>query len=175
MPYLLLFFFSLVFYNHALAVTSQTNNLNDPIEIFSDTLHYFPKENRAVFEGKVEASQKDLHMRCKIMTVLFAGKTPAQTSDDHLPEDSKIKQIFLEGDVVIISPKERAEARRGEYVVETGVATLFDDVRLYQGESKLFGDKLVHNKNTGESLMTMTNHNKRVKGVFAPEDKQDGK
>ncbi len=173
MPYLVLFLFAVLFYNQAFA-TTQTNQENDPIEILSDTLHYFPKENRAVFEGKVEATQKDLQMHCKIMTVLFVGKTPVQTADDHLPEDSKIKEIILEGDVVIISPKERAEAKRGEYIVETGVATLFDDVKLYQGESKLFGDKLVHNKNTGESLMTMNNHNKRVKGIFVPEGKQNG-
>lgn len=171
---LLLLLLTILFYNDALGITSQTNHRDDPIEIMSDTLHYFPKENRAVFEGKVEATQKDLRMECKTMIVLFEGKNVVQTEGDRVPKDSKIKQINLEGDVVITSPKERAEAKRGEYIVETGIATLFDEVRIYHGESKLFGDKLVHNKNTGESLMTMKNHDKRVKGVFISEGKQDG-
>lgn len=153
-----------------LPVLTWAEDFSDDIEIFSDELHYFPKEDKAIFQGKVETYQKDMEMKSDRMIVLFEGKKHGSEGEE-MTRDSKVQQVNLEGNVVIITPKEKALAKRGEYIVETSIATLFDDVRLLQDGNWLYGEKFVYNRNTGESIMYAGSKNKRVRGHFKSEEK----
>jgi lipopolysaccharide export system protein LptA len=151
-----------------------------PVEIISDTLKYYPQKKIAVFEGKVEGSQGEMKINCEKMVLHMKStpgdsQTPADVKESNMLGSSKISRIELEGNVVIITEKDRAEADRGEYVVDSGMVYLYDNVKLQQGDNLVYGDKLDYNRNTGESLVTSSNKSKRVRGHFTPNDKSSSK
>lgn len=133
----------------------------EPIDITSNELIFYRKENIAVFTGNVIAVQGNTSVKADKMEVFFRAST--ERAEEKL---SKVKSINLKNNVEIITPQEKATATDGVYNAETGVFTLTDNVTLTQGETVLKGNKMVYDKNTEESLLT--SGNKRASARFVP-------
>jgi lipopolysaccharide export system protein LptA len=154
---------------NAYATDEVISNDDQPIEILSDMLRYIPDQNLAIFTGTVETTQGTMKLYCDIMRVEFYEKE----KDLKTTGTNKIKKIYVDGNVILITPTERAESERGEYDEKSSLLYLFDNVRLYQGENLLKGDKLTYSTITGESLLSSNQINKRVTGIFIPKKEND--
>lgn len=137
----------------------------EPIDITAQELIFYRAQNVGVFTGDVIAVQGTVTVKAKKMEVFF--KESAADSKETL---SKVKLINLKDDVEIITPKEKTKSSMGVYNVETGVFTLTGDVVMTQGETILKGDRMIYNKNTEESLLTVNGKivDKRVSAKFVP-------
>lgn len=140
--------------------------LDKKVEIDSDELKYYTEQSKAVFKGHVVAVHGDITLHANECVVLFEKR-------DDESKDNSVKSIELIDNVKIITPKEEIESRVGLYDTKKGTITLTGDVKLRQDKNTLYGDKLVHNVKTGESVLTSTSK-KRVKAVIIPEDKNSG-
>lgn len=154
---------------HANAVPNKPASNDDPIEILSDTLRYIPEENLAIFSGKVETTQGTMKLYCDVMKVKFYEKEESLNATTA----NKIKHIFVTGNVKLVTPTEKAESERGEFDEGKSLIYLFDNVRLYQGDNLLKGDKLTYSTITGESLLGSNKSTKRVTGIFIPKREND--
>ena len=151
-------------------------NLNY-IEITSDTLKYYPNDKKAIFEGKVEAVRGNVKIACDKMVANLKDETKSLMEDKSNTLDfsaSKIDNIEILKNVIIYNGREKAQANRGKYMVDTNIITLYENVKLFQSNNELFGEKLVYNLSTGESLIS-SESNKRVKGLFTPGNANESK
>jgi lipopolysaccharide export system protein LptA len=142
---------------------ASAQQFNKKVEIDSDELQYFTEANKAVFKGNVIASQGDMKLYSNECVVLFEKKGEKS-------EQNSVKSIELTGKVKIITPKEHIESDKGFYDTGKGTITLIGNVKLFQDKNTLYGDKLVHNVNTGESVITSSGKS-RVKAVIIPQEK----
>ena len=146
---------------------------NTPIEILSDEVLYLNNESKAIFTGKVEASQDDSKMWCDEMTVYF--NKPDENAGKKNLDNNKIDKILLDGNVRLESKEDKASSDHGEYKVKEDIFILRDNVILVQKKNTMYGDELVYRRKTGESLLKSKaqNNKKRVKAVIIPESDQE--
>ncbi len=155
---------------------------SSPINISSEELRVFKQKNIAIFDGKVHAIQDDLNLYCDSMTVFFEkNQTQNSTKDqENGVGKSKVEKVNFSGNVHIVTREESAKSQVGEYNVKTGIFTLTGNVELIQKKNTLYGNKLIYNKNTGESLLTNSTSGKvkkqeRVRAILIPEESSDKK
>lgn len=142
-----------------------------PIEILSDEVRYLNEESKAIFTGKVEATQDDYKMWCNEMVVLFSKGENKPSSIQDSEHASKIDKILLNGDVKIQTKEDTATSSYGEYSVADDIFILKENVVLIQQDNKMFGDELIYRRKTGESLLKShkSTNNQRVKAIIIPE------
>ncbi len=181
---ILMWLLALCLASQASLAEQQKKESSEPINISSDELRVFKNKNMAIFEGKVHAIQGDMSLYCDKMTVYFEEKTEQDDTAEVDEEDgigkSKVERINFIGSVNIVTPKENAKSELGDYNVKTGIFTLTGNVELIQQKNKLYGHKLIYNKNTGESLLTnktsgIVNKKQRVKAILIPEESSEKK
>ncbi|WP_448586212.1 LptA/OstA family protein [Thermaurantiacus sp.] len=133
-----------------------------PIDVNADRIEVLEAEKQALFTGNVRVRQGSLALDAQRIRVLYDQ-----------PERGRpvIRRLDAEGAVRIASPSERATARYGIYDVENRILTLIGGVELVQGQTRLDGNRLVINLETGRSTLDGRNAagdgGGRVTGRFA--------
>lgn len=134
----------------ALAQTIATSALRghdsrQPVDVDADRIEVLEAENFAVFSGNVRVRQGPLTLEAQRIKVAF--DRPAGGGDPVL------RRLDAEGAVRLISPSERASARFGIYDVESRILTLIGGVELLQGQTRLDGNRLTINLESGRSTL----------------------
>jgi lipopolysaccharide export system protein LptA len=153
-----------------------------PVEVTSDTLEVFQKENRAVFTGHVVAIQGEIRLKSDVMTVHYRkqaepgepkDKTKSATPGD--VQDSAIEKIDADGNVFLSTPQETASGATGTYEPQKHEIHLHDHVVLTRGKNVLKGEHLVYNLDSGQSELIAGNGKPaegktsgRVHALFVP-------
>ena len=148
------------------------NDSAAPIEIVADSMEWLNEQKIAIARGNADAVQGRYTLRAHVLTAHITDE-PNGTQQSN----SQISLIEAEGDVLLITPNERARGRVGVYDVRNKTAVLIGSVVLTQGENVLHGERLVMDLNTGRSRLEGSNEpnqksseSGRVKAIFNPEN-----
>lgn len=134
-----------------------------------DSLEYWEKDRQAVARGDAYASGKEKNIKSDVLTA-------------HFKEGAKgaleMKRADAYGHVVLTTPREQVTGDRGDYNVESGIATVAGSVKITREGNELNGGFAHVNLNTGISkLFGAAPGDKRggtrAYGSFIPE-KKDG-
>ncbi len=143
------------------------------IDISADRLEVRTKENKAIFEGGVDAVQGDLTLKADRVVVLYETKRPLGSGDSA----PTISRIDATGGVHLSSPSEKVDSQWGVYDLESRLITLGGSVVLHRGEVTVEGDRLLVDLKTGVTKLETadtgsgeTGGTGRVKGRFVPAD-----
>ncbi len=131
----------------ATPVVAQTSalkghNTDAPIDVDAARIEVRDADKQAVFSGDVKVKQGDLNLAADTVKVSYSnsgGPNPA------------IQRLDARGNVVVTSPSERAIGRTGIYDTVAKIITLLGDVVLVRGDSRLNGQRLTIDLNTGRS------------------------
>lgn len=154
-----------------------------PVEINSDQLEVLQQDNLAIFTGNVIAVQGTTKINSDKMVVHYRKKDAAPgapAAPAGAMDQSTVERIDFEGHVLLTTPKETASGDTGIYEVPKKLVYLNTNVVLTQGENILKGETLVHDFNTGKSVINSPFHTPqgpqapagRVRALFMPEKKQ---
>lgn len=156
------------------------HDTRSPIDISADRLEVRSKDDLAVFEGRVEAVQKDLTLKADRITVYY-DKTAGGAGSPGSPESPPISRIDAAGKVTLISPSETVAANWGVYDMIERIVTLGGAVVLNRGDVVVRGDRLQVNLDTGVTRLETVamgagggEEKGRVRGRFVPSDKKSG-
>ena len=144
--------------------------------IARDSLEYYEDQRLAVARGDALAIRDDRRVRADVLMAHFAAAKDEQRS-------SKMERIEAIGNVHLSTKTDIVTAKRGDYRLDTGLATVTGDVRITRGETQLNGDRAEVNLNTGQSRLINApgtqKTNERVRAIFVPtarrEDDTSGK
>ena len=143
------------------------------IDISADRLEVRTEDNKAIFEGGVEAIQEDLTLKADRVIVHYQAKKPLG-AEGGAPA---ISRIDVAGHVQLLSPSESVKSEWGVYDLEERLITLGGNVFLERGEAQLQGDRLLVNLDSGVTTLETadtgtagTGEPGRVKGRFVPAD-----
>jgi lipopolysaccharide export system protein LptA len=161
-----------------------------PTENFQakDSLEYWELKRMAVLRGDAVAVQADKTLKGDVLTAHFKDKSkdakPARSTSSSKPPAAGSKDSGLElqradayGHVRLTTPTEVITGDRGDYNLETGIATVSGSVKIIRdGGNQLEGGYAHVNLNTGVSKLFAgtpgaTDDGKRVQGLFVPQRK----
>ncbi len=132
-----------------------------PVQIRSDALKVLQKKRTAVFTGNVQTVQGDLRIRCKELTVRYAG-------DDAKEAKRDIEQMVFTGDVHILQGERRGHCERADYQRPAGRIVCTGDPWVVEGDNRITGDRIVYLLDADEVRVT------RPRAVLQlPEDRGD--
>lgn len=138
-----------------------------PIDVDADRIEVLDRENQAIFSGNVRVRQATLTLEANRVKVAFTR--PASG-------DPQMQRLDADGNVRINTPTERATSRFGIYDVERRILTLVGNVVLTQGTTKVQGNRLTINLNTGQTALDGSSATgqpgSRVQGRFAVPEKR---
>ncbi len=155
---------------------AQIGKSGGPVDIESDQLQVVDAERKAVFSGNVDAQQGDSRLKSRILTVYFGAKPAtavgASTGEALGSSFGEIERLVAEGDVLYLTPTERARGDVGVYEMKTDQITLTGGVVVTRGDNIIKGDRMVIEVATGKTTISsnaVTSTGKkppRVRGVF---------
>lgn len=122
------------------------HNSNAPIDIASDRIEVQDRADRAIWVGHVHAVQGDMTMDADRMTVAYQKATTPGS-------DPQIQRIDASGNVVVVSPSERARGNFGIYDLNKKLITLIGGVALTRGTNTVNGARLVIDLTTGKATV----------------------
>lgn len=128
-----------------------------PVEVAADTLSVDQSSGQAVFTGHVEIAQGEMRLSAEKVTVDYAG-------DDR----RRIRALLAEGDVLLVSGPDAAQAARASYDVENGIVTLHGEVLVSQGQNVLTGQEMTVDLATGTAQVAG-----RVRTILQPSGQGD--
>ncbi len=135
-----------------------------PIEILADRLVVEQAREVAVFTGNVEAVQGTLKLRADRLEVFYRLSGEGGT-----PSGQPVRRIVAEGNVVIASPEESAQAERAVYEVLEGRIRLDGGVVLASGENVIRGERLDIDLNRRQAVVSASPETGgRVRALFVP-------
>jgi lipopolysaccharide export system protein LptA len=123
----------------------KNHNSNAPVDITSDRIEVQDRQDRAVFVGRVHATQADMTLDAERMTVAYS-KSPGGG-------DPQIDRIDASGGVTVVDPTERATGNFGIYDLNRRIITLIGNVHLVRGGNTVNGARLVMDLNSGRSTV----------------------
>ncbi len=123
-----------------------------PIEVASDRLAVNQEDGSAVFTGNVVIGQGQMRLSADHVTVEYVQG-----------DKTRISAMHAKGNVVLVSGPDAAQAKTGDYNVETGDVLLTGDVVVTQGQNVLTGDRMTVDLATGAA-----NVDGRVRSVLQP-------
>ena len=155
-------------------------DVDQPIEISSDSLEVRQKENLAIFQGNVAAIQGDIRLRADRVTVHYRRQG---ANDSAGSISGTIAKLDAVGNVFVSSPTETARGKSAVYDVDNRTVSLRGSVVLTRGENVLRGERLVINLATGVTKLDggaagqagQAGPTGRVQGIFHPERKTQQK
>lgn len=115
-----------------------------PIDVDADRIEVLDSENSAIFSGNVRVRQGPLSIEAQRIRVLY--DRPARG-------DPVVRRMDAEGNVRLRSPTESAVSRFAVYDVEARILTLVGGVQLVQQKTKLDGNRLTINLESGRSTL----------------------
>lgn len=152
-------------YNSFASFYDKSNKGNkEPIEITANELLVYKKLNQVIFIGNVKAVQKNITLFSDKMVIIYK-------SNDGTKQNEKIEKVDAEGNVKIITPNETATSKYATFEADNGIFKLFDEVKLLQQGSELFGDMFIYDTKTGKSNLLANgakNPNGRAKAIIIP-------
>lgn len=105
-----------------------------PVDVTADRLDINQAERRAVLTGNVVIGQGDLRLTAARVVLHYAAGSDGTRG--------RITRVEGEGDVVMRTGNEAAEADRAVYTLDDGVIVLTGDVILTQGPNVMSGTRL---------------------------------
>lgn len=162
------------------AMQGFSKNKGQPVHIEASRLEVRDKDKTATFSGNVQVNQGDTAMRCKTLTVYYAGGADSPASPKGAPvaianagPEQKIKKLEARGDVVVTQNDQVATGDAAMFDMEKNVVTMVGNVVLTQGQNVLRGSRLVVDMTTGFSRVESgEGSNGRVQGLFLPSSTQ---
>jgi lipopolysaccharide export system protein LptA len=165
----------------------QPAKLVTPSETFTadDTLEYWELQHMAVLRGNGVAVQKDKNLKGDVLTAHFkdkdgpGGKKPPAKPAAKGGNDSggglELQRADAYGHVVMTTAQEVITGDRGDYNMETDIATISGSVKILRDGNELNGGYAHVDLNSGISKLfggaPGGEGGKRVRGVFSPEKK----
>lgn len=142
---------------------------NDPIQIESDKLEVFDKDNKAIFSGNVNVVQGPTLLKAGKLTVFYVQGTGSAATGS-----AAIDKIEADGTVYVKSEDQIATGDKGTFDMKSEVLVLSGkEVVLTQGDNILTGCKLTVQMKTGEANVESCSGG-RVKGLFKPNSANAG-
>jgi lipopolysaccharide export system protein LptA len=137
-----------------------------------DSLEYYEDKQLAIARGDALAIREDRRVRADTLMAHFISKQGKQRS-------SKMDRIEAIGNVHLSNATDIVTANYGDYLLNTGLATVTGDVKITRGETQLNGNRAEVNLNTGQSrLLTESagpeKSNERVQAIFKPAAPREG-
>lgn len=141
------------------------------IDISADRLEVRTEDNRAIFEGGVEAVQEGLTLKADRVVVHYRSSRPLGREDGA----PTITRIDVAGRVHLQSPSEEVESEWGVYDLDERLITLGGGVILMRGDVTVQGDRLLVNLDSGVTTLETADtgseesgESGRVRGRFVP-------
>ncbi|WP_294392092.1 LptA/OstA family protein [uncultured Sphingomonas sp.] len=122
------------------------HNSDAPADISADRIELQDQADRAIFSGRVHATQGDLTMDAARMTVAYS-RPPTPNADP------QINRIDASGGVTVTSPSERAQGSYGIYDLNRRLITLIGNVTLTRAANTVRGARLVIDLTSGRSTI----------------------
>lgn len=136
----------------------------------NDTLEYWEREQMAVARGDGTAVQQGRSIKADVLSSHFKDGDQGQM---------EMKRADAYGNVVLVTPTERITGERGDYNLESGIATVSGSVKIVRDGNELNGGYAHVNLNSGISKLFGTapggKGDGRVRGVFTPEKDAQGR
>lgn len=134
----------------------------------TETLEYWEIKRMAVARGNAVAIQKDRRLKADVLTAHFK---------DGAKGGLEMQRADAFGNVVLNTLADEVTGERGDYNVETGIATVSGSVKISREGNQLNGGYAHVNLNTGISKLFAAapgakEGGQRVQGLFVP-DKKD--
>lgn len=131
----------------------------------TESLEYWEKERMAVARGNAVATNADKTIKADVLTAHFV---------DGPKSDMEMRQADAYGHVVLTTATDVVTGDRGDYNVESGIATVSGSVKLVRDDNELNGGYARVNLKTGISKLFgaapgQTTGDTRARGVFTPE------
>lgn len=131
-----------------------------------DAIEYWQQKQMAVARGNAVAVKDKDTLKGDTLVAHFVKGPDGK---------NRIQRLDGYGNVVVLSGEDEARGDRGTYHLDSGVATLVDNVRLKRGKSELVGQYGEMNTRTGISRLLPappgTRKGPRVSGVLVPPPK----
>ena len=155
----------------------------------SDSLEYWELKHMAVLRGDAVATQESKTLKGDVLTAHFKDKDAAADKGARPAPAAKsgpkgggeggldLQRADAYGHVVLTTSTEKVTGDRGDYNVETGIATVSGSVKITrEGGNELEGGWAHVNLNTGVSKLFAgtpggSDTGKRVQGLFIPQKK----
>ncbi|WP_448578165.1 LptA/OstA family protein [Thermaurantiacus sp.] len=115
-----------------------------PIDVDADRIEVLDAESSAIFTGNVRVRQGGLTIESQRLRIIY--ERPAKG-------DPVVRRMDAEGDVRLRSPTESARARFAIYDVDSRILTLIGGVQLQQQQTRLEGNRLTMDLDTGRSTL----------------------
>ncbi|GAA3999221.1 LptA/OstA family protein [Sphingomonas humi] len=115
---------------------------NAPIDVASDRIEVQDRADRAIFAGNVKVKQAELALDTERLTVAYTSAGGLQ-----------IDRLDASGGVVVRSPSETARGDFGIYDLNKRIITLIGSVRLERGESRIAGQRLTIDLDSGRAVV----------------------
>lgn len=122
-----------------------------PVEVTSDSLSVDQTDGSALFVGNVLVKQGEMRLQAKEIRVEYGT------------DGQGIQRLHANGDVILVSPTDAAEAQEAVYTVATGQVVMTGQVLLTQGAAAISGESLTVNLKDGTGTVSG-----KVKTVFTP-------
>jgi len=145
------------------------HDINQPVEISAERSELFGRDDAALFIGSVHVIQGEMGLFSDRLHVFYS-----------LPEgaaDPEIYRLDATGHVRLESPSESARSEWGVYDVTERLITLGGGVVLTRGDSRLEGERLEIDLETGVTKLdgrATEREGGRVRGRFVLPDKENG-
>ena len=157
---LLMVFLLITIFVEVLSVDVIANEvINTPIRVQADSMKYFGKDKRSVFSGNVISFNETFNLTSDNVTVLL---------DDNL----MIWKIMSDGNVNFKTDNIISTANTAELDEKLKIITLQGDVKVWQAENLLEGDKMTIHYEENKILIDKGTDS-RVNIIFKPEQKED--
>jgi len=153
-----------------------------PTEAFqaTESLEYWELKRMAVLRGDAVATQADKVLKGDVLTAHFKDKKTAAKTAAPPPDKGgglELQRADAYGHVKLSTPTETITGERGDYNLETGIATVSGSVKIVRdGGNQLEGGWAHVNLKTGISKLFAgtpgeQGDGKRVQGIFIPQKK----
>lgn len=113
-----------------------------PIDVTADRIEVQDRSDRAIFAGNVKVRQASLTLDTSRLTVAYSSSGGIQ-----------IKRLDASGGVTVRSPSETARGEFGIYDLDRKLITLVGDVVLSRGGSRINGQRLVIDLQSGRAVI----------------------
>jgi len=116
-----------------------------PVEVTADQLRVNQADGTAIFTGNVVVGQGQMRLSADRVQVEYAAQNSKATGH--------ISRLRAEGNVVLVSGAEAAEAQTAIYTIDSGNVVMTGNVVLTQGENALSSQRMVVDLTSGVATM----------------------
>jgi len=117
-------------------------NSDAPVVVNSDRIEVQDRADRAIFSGKVVATQDQLTLSTERLTVAYSSAGGIQ-----------IERLDAAGGVLVRSPSETARGDFGVYDLNRKLITLIGNVQLQRQGNEVRGNRLTLDLNSGRAVV----------------------